>query len=67
MAEKDALIPPPTDVSRPALAIARLIDRTCRYPGRYVIEVIVPDHRRRPWVIQLHQTESIGLFEVKRS
>jgi hypothetical protein len=49
--------------SRRAVRLARHIDRLCRVPGRYVIVVDVPAHRRAPWAIEIARQEVIGRLE----
>lgn len=43
----------PTDVSKQALSIARMIDRVCRRPGAYVLTIEIPAHRRKAWRVRL--------------
>ena len=66
MAKEDSFFLPegPTDVSRRALTIARIIDRLCQRPGEYQIRVTVPDHRRRPWVIDFYQVDRCRSLEL---
>ena len=66
MAKQDTLIlpPDPTDVSRQALTIARIIDRLCQRPGEYQIRVTVPDNRRRPWIIDFYQVDRLRSLKL---
>lgn len=50
---------PPTDVSKQALSIARMIDRVCRQPGAYVLTIEIPAHRRKPWRVRLTRQETL--------
>ena len=42
------------DVSHQALGLARLVDRACTEPGRYIILLDLPDPTRHPWKVQIH-------------
>jgi hypothetical protein len=66
MAKKDSFFLPdgPTDVSRQAITIGRIIDRLCQRPGEYQIRVTVPDHRRRPWVIDFYRVERLRAIKL---
>lgn len=48
---------PPSDISKQALSIARMIDRVCRHPGAYVLTIEIPAHRRKPWRVRLTRQE----------
>lgn len=54
------------DVSHQALGLARLVDRVCRQPGRYVIILDVPDPRRQPWQVELLLAEALRRTTLRR-
>lgn len=68
MAKKDTWVKPgpPTNVSARALSIGRTIDRLCRLPGTYAITVTVPEHKRAPWLVQIHRLDTMRRFELNR-
>lgn len=54
------------DVSYRALVIARLVDRTCRFPGEFTIKLVIPAHSRAPWTVEVSRVERIRSLEVDR-
>jgi hypothetical protein len=68
MAERDSLIPPgeSTGASLRAVTIGRLIDRLCRMPGTYAINVVVPAHRRAPWQVTFFRLEALRSLDLPR-
>jgi hypothetical protein len=52
--------------SRRALRLARTIDRVCRVPGRYVIVIDVPAHRRAEWSVEVARLEIIARWAAGR-
>lgn len=54
------------DVSSRALSVARVIDRLCRLPGRYVMVLTVPHHRRSPWIVEFYRAEVLQRWEESR-
>jgi hypothetical protein len=60
--------PSPADAgaSRRALRLARTIDRVCRVPGRYVIVIDVPAHRRAEWSVEVARLEIIARWAAGR-
>lgn len=57
---------PRSDISRQATGLARLVDRTCRRPGRYLIVLDVPDPRRRPWRVEIARLDPLRRADVGR-
>lgn len=55
----------PDDLSHPALAIARLVDRLCRAPGQYALLVTVPTHRRAPWIVEFYRMDKFYSGEAR--
>ena len=55
------------DVSHQALGLARLVDRFCRQPGRYVIILDVPDPRRQVWQIELLLVDALQRTTLRRN
>ncbi|MCI0394480.1 MAG: hypothetical protein L0332_29950 [Chloroflexi bacterium] len=53
-------------ISRRALAIARLLDRHCRAPGRYTITIEIPAHARAPWSAEITRVEPIRRLQLTR-
>ena len=41
------------DVSHQALGLARLVDRACSEPGRYILLLDLPVPMRHPWKVQI--------------
>ena len=52
--------------SRRAIRIARAIDRACRTPGRFVIVLDIPAHRRSAWRIEIARIEALAHLEARR-
>ena len=59
--------PPPSDISKQAWRIARALDRVCRLPGRYVVHITIPAHRRRPWLVEISRVDTLQQMEAKRT
>ena len=57
---------PRFDTSRQARGVARLLDRTCRRPGRYLIILDVPDPRRRAWRVEVARLDTLRRGEIGR-
>ena len=57
---------PCSDTSAQARGLARLVDRACRRPGRYLILLDVPDPRRRPWRVEIGRLDVLRRGEVGR-
>lgn len=55
-----------SDTSRQAQGLARLVDRACRLPGRYLIVLDVPDPRRRPWRVEIARLDLLRRGDVGR-
>jgi len=55
-----------SDTSRQATGLARLVDRACRRPGRYLILLDVPDPRRRPWRVEIARLDTLRRGDVGR-
>ena len=57
---------PRSDTSPQATGLARLVDRVCRLPGRYLIILDVPDHRRRPWHVEIARLDTLRRTDLRR-
>lgn len=57
----------PADISKQAWRIARALDRICRAPGRYVIHITIPPHRRHPWQVEISRVDTLQQMEAKRT
>jgi hypothetical protein len=51
-------------VSPRALSIARVIDRLMKSPGHYMIRLVVPEHKRSPWLVEFHSLEPLQRLEL---
>lgn len=65
-AEELSLPPSPQDVSHQALGLARLVDRVCRQPGRYVIILDVPDPRHQAWHVEVLLADALRRITLRR-
>ena len=57
----------PLDISKQAWRIARALDRVCRLPGRYVVQITIPAHRRQPWQVEISRVDRLQQMEAKRT
>ena len=57
----------PSDISKQARRIARALDRVCRLPGRYVVQITIPAHRRQPWQVEISRVDTLQQMEAKRT
>ena len=51
-------------VSPRALSIARVIDRLMKSPGHYMILLVVPEHKRSPWLVEFHRLEPLQRLKL---
>jgi hypothetical protein len=51
-------------VSPRALSIARVIDRLMKSPGQYMIRLVVPEHKRSPWLVEFHRLEPLQRLKL---
>ncbi|MDX1664469.1 MAG: hypothetical protein R3272_11800 [Candidatus Promineifilaceae bacterium] len=58
--------PPPTDISPQARSIARLVDRLCRTPGRYLIIYDVPGRPDRERQVEIWRAEILRRMSLKK-
>jgi len=58
--------PPSQDVSHQALGLARLLDRACTRPGRYILILDIPDPRRHPWDVEIHHAGILRRQQLRR-
>lgn len=58
----------PQSISHQAHGLARIVDQTCRAPGVYTVRVVIPEHRRAEWTIEVARAESlrVALLPSKR-
>lgn len=64
LAGEDDMAGRPEDISARALSIGRIIDRLCRAPGTYIITLVIPTHRRAPWLIEFHRLEKLRSVDL---
>ena len=53
-------------VSPRALSIARVIDRLMKSPGQYMIRLVVPEHKRSPWLVEFHRLEPLQRLKLSK-
>ena len=46
-------------VSRQAVALVRHLDRKLRLPGIYEVRIIVSEHRRQPWEVEIARLDRL--------
>ena len=58
--------PTAQDVSDQALGLARIVDRACSRPGRYIVILDIPDPKRHAWEVEIYDVGVVRRQRLRR-